>query len=112
MLDIAFDELTARSVQNMGTCELGLRRHERHHDLQLIAEAVGATCLIERRARPVAAGKRLVEQPAIQQDVHGGFWCLYLDRVENAVPKGEDLATYGAEIGGAIPRYQYAGLGG
>ena len=45
----------------------GCGDHERHHVLELVAEAVGAARLVERRARPDAAGERLVEQPAVEQ---------------------------------------------
>ena len=48
----------------------GPRQRERHAVLQLVAEAVGAARLVEGRARPDAAGERLVEQPAVEQDVH------------------------------------------
>ena len=48
----------------------GRAKVERHAVLQLVAEAVGAARLVEGRARPDAAGERLVEQPAVEHDVH------------------------------------------
>ncbi|MNW22015.1 hypothetical protein D3C71_2232560 [compost metagenome] len=48
----------------------GAGEGERHGVLQLVAKPVGTAGLIERRAGPDATGKRLVEQPAIEHDVH------------------------------------------
>ena len=45
------------------------RVDQREHVLQLIAEAEGAAGLIRAAARPDAAGKRLVQQPAIHDQV-------------------------------------------
>ena len=63
-----------------------LRDHQRHHVLELVAKPVGAAGLIERRARPDAAGQRLVEQPAVEHDVHGAVGRPHLDRAEHVVP--------------------------
>ena len=48
----------------------GFADAQRHHVLQLVAKAVGAARLIERRPRPDAAGERLVQQPVVEHDVH------------------------------------------
>ena len=90
----------------------GLRHGERHAVLKLVAETVGAARLIEGRARPEAAGQGLVEQPAVQQDVHGAIRRLHLHRAERLLPIARDLAMDGVEIGGAIARDQGPRLGG
>ena len=64
---------------------------ERHAVLQLVAKAVGAARLIERRAGPDAAGERLIEQPAVQHDVHRPIGRLHLDRAEHILPVPTDL---------------------
>jgi len=67
VLDVALDELTRRRAQDLRARDLGRGVDERHHVLQLVAEAVGAAGLIEGRACPDAAGQRLIQQPAVQQ---------------------------------------------
>ncbi len=81
-----------------------LRHRERHHVLQLVAEAVGAARLVERRARPDPAGQRLVEQPAVQQDVHRPIRRLHLHRAEDVVPVLGHRAQDRVEIGAAVAR--------
>src|SRR6185437_8968168 len=72
--------------------------------LQLVAETVGAARLIETGARPHAAGERLVEQPAIEQEIHRTVGCLDLDGAERFVPKGVHIREQGIEIGVAGAR--------
>ena len=60
---------------------------QRHHVLQLVAEAKCAAGLIEGRAAPDAARQALVEQPAIQQQVHGGIRRVDLHRTQQIVPQ-------------------------
>ena len=67
------------------------RDHERHHVLELVAESVGAARLVEGGARPDAAGERLVEQPAVEQQVHGAVRRRHLDGAEHVVPLGRDV---------------------
>ena len=54
------------------------RVDERHHVLQLIAEAEGAARLVKTAARENAAGECLVEQPAIGKDVDRRIRCFDL----------------------------------
>ena len=86
MLDVALDELPRGRAQQMFARHLRLRHAERHHVLELIAKAVRAAGLVERRARPDAAGERLVEQPAVEQNVHRAIGRLHLNRAEDVVP--------------------------
>ena len=49
----------------------GARHAQRHDVLQLIAIAVGAARLVKGRATPNAAAQGLVQEPAVQQHIHG-----------------------------------------
>ena len=102
MLDIAFDELSRRGPQQMLAGQRGPRRGERHAILQLIAETIGAAGLIESGTRPDAAAQRLIEQPAVEHDVHRPVRRLDDDRAEDFVPLAFDVRFDRVEIGGAI----------
>ena len=52
MLHVALDELPRRGLDDLRARQIGSRYRERHHVLKLVAKAVRATGLIERRARP------------------------------------------------------------
>ena len=106
VLNVAFDELPCRCAQQVLARHLRSGGGERHAVLKLIAEAVGAARLIEGRAGPDAAGERLIEQPAVQHDVHRPIGRLHLDRAEDIVPVPADLGQNGVEIGRAIARDQ------
>ena len=93
MLDVALDELSRRRAQQVLARHGRLRGDQRHAVLQLVAEAVGTARLVERRARPDAAGQRLIQQPAVQHDIHRPVGGLHLDRAEHIVPVAADLAT-------------------
>ena len=86
MLHVAFDELPRGGAQEMLARDLRLRHAQRHHVLKLIAKAVRAARLVEGRPRPHAAGERLVEQPAVEQNVHRAIGRLHLNRAEDVVP--------------------------
>ena len=83
---VALGELPAGGAQEMLARERRPGDRQRHPVLQLVAEAVGAARLIEGRARPDAAGERLIEQPAVQHDVHGAVGRLHLDGAEHVIP--------------------------
>src|SRR5680860_759997 len=70
VLNITIDELPCRCSQQVLARNLRSGGGERRAVLKLIAKAVGAACLIEGRTGPDTAGERLVEEPAIQHDVH------------------------------------------
>ena len=59
----------------------------RDHVLQLVAETVGATSLVQRRPRPEPAGERLVDQPAVEHDVHRAVGRPHLDGALRVVPE-------------------------
>ncbi|MNT46849.1 hypothetical protein D3C72_1835220 [compost metagenome] len=56
VLDVAFDKLPSGGAQQVPSRGVGTGKGERHMVLQLVAESVGAACLVEGRARPDAAG--------------------------------------------------------
>src|SRR4051812_18356724 len=78
--------------------------------LQLIAKSIGAAGLIESRARPYAAGDRLIEQPAVQHDVHRAVRRLDLNGPKNVVPVSRDLFLDDTQVCGAIARNQTLGV--
>ena len=111
MLHVAFDELPRGGAQQMRARQSGPRHAERHHVLQLIAEAVGAAGLVEAGARPQAARQRLVEQPAVQHDVHRAVRRPHLHGAEQSRPSAASTAPqHGIEIGRAILREQSCAL--
>src|SRR5690606_8874798 len=70
MLNVAFAELSTGRTQEMASRLFGFCMSQGHSVLKLVAKTVGPACLIESRARPNAAGERLVQEPAIEHDVH------------------------------------------
>ena len=56
--------------------------NQRHHVLQLIAEPEGAPRLIVAATRPDAARQRLIDQPAVDQQIHSGIRRLDLHGAE------------------------------
>src|ERR1700722_7965068 len=110
MLYIAFGELAGSRAQQMFPRHFRLRDAERHHVLKLIAKAVSTAGLIARRARPDAAGKRLVEEPAIKQKVHRTVGRTHLNRAQDVIPALRQGVQYGVEIGGPVARDQGDGF--
>ena len=82
------------------------RQRQRHPVLKLVAETISAARLIKRRSRPYAADQRLVEQPAIEHDVHRPVGCGHLDGAEHVVPMLHDIAKDRVQIGRAVARDQ------
>ena len=101
MLHVAFAELVRGGAQQMLAGERRLGMHQRHHILQLVAEAEGAAGLIEARAAPEPAAQGLIEQPAVRHHVHGGIGRFDVDRAERPVPVLPDAFERGAAGVGA-----------
>ena len=87
VLDVAFDELARRGMEDVVARQMRRRHHQRQHVLQLIAEAERAARLIEGGASPDAAGQRLVEQPAVEHQVHRSIRRRDLHRAEQRAPE-------------------------
>src|ERR1035437_18430 len=86
----------------MLTSDVAFSHGERHHVLELITEAIGSTGLIKRCACPHPAGKRLVKQPAIHQNIHRPLRCGDLYGTEHLVPLLGNLEQDLVEVRSAI----------
>ena len=86
VLHVPLAELAARGTEQMFAQQARLGMHEGHRILQLIAKAERAAGLVEPRSRPHAAGERLVNEPAVGQEVHGRVGRFDVDRAERAAP--------------------------
>src|ERR1039458_3248655 len=86
----------------MLTSNVAFSHREGHHVLQLVTEAIGPTWLIKRGARPDPTGQRLVEQPAIHQNIHRPLWCGDLYRTEYLVPLPGNIEQDLVEVRRAI----------
>src|SRR3989338_40268 len=70
MLKVALDKLSSRGSKEMFPCELRFRHHERHSILQLIAKSVCTAGLVQCRTGPHPASQCLIQQPAVEQNIH------------------------------------------
>ena len=86
MLNIAFAELMCRTAQQVLARERGLGMDQRHHVLQLIAEAECPARLVIAAARPQTAGQGLIYQPAVGEHVERLIGCFHLYCAQSAVP--------------------------
>src|SRR6476659_5476031 len=80
-------ELMGSRVENMRTDEIGPRVDKSHRILQLVTEPKCSAGLIKRGASPEAARKRLIKQPAIQQQIHARVRGLDLSLLKNIIPE-------------------------
>ena len=87
VLDVALDELAAGRPQQVLAREVGPDERERHHVLELVAEAEGAARLVVAGSRPQPAAQVLVEEPAVHQEVEGIVRRAHLHRIERLVPR-------------------------
>ena len=102
MLHVAFAELMRGGAQEMLAGEGRLGMHQRHHILQLVAEAERSAGLVEPGASPQAAAQGLIQQPAVGHHVNGGIGGFDLHGAERSIPILPDAfegATAG--LGGA-----------
>ncbi len=91
MLDISLLELMGRAQKKVLAHEPRLGMDERHHVLQLVAEAECAPGLVVSGPRPQAACKGLVDKPAVGQRVDGLVGRFHLHSAEGVVPILPDL---------------------
>src|SRR5215216_374605 len=87
MQHIALLELMRSRLENMLAHPIWAHMGVSHHILQLVAEPIRTTGLVEGSPAPEAAGQGLIQQPAIQQDIHGRVWGLHMDLSQNFIPK-------------------------
>src|SRR5687767_6500021 len=102
VLDITLHELPRRGAQNLLASHITFRNCERHHILKLVAKTVSAACLIKCRPRPDPARQRLVQKPAINQNIHGSVGSLHLERADNIIPVRRDRLQDAVQIRPAI----------
>ena len=86
VLHVPRDELAGRREEDVGPRDLGSGVDQRHDVLELVAEAVRAARLVEGRPRPDPAGQDLIEEPAVQEQVHRGVGRAHLDGAEHPIP--------------------------
>ena len=86
VLDVALDELPAGAAQQVGAGQVGPRRAQRQHVLELIAEAERAARLEVARSRIHPAAERLIEQPGVHHHVERVVGGAHLHRVERPCP--------------------------
>ena len=112
MLHVALFELTRRRAQQVLARQLAARDGERHRVLELVAEPPGSARLVERRARPIAGGHRLVEEPAVEHQVHRPIRRANLEGGERVLPLLAHLGERGVQVLGPITQDQAARLFG
>ena len=110
MLDISFDELTRCGTQQVMSSRFGAGEGQGHAVLQLITETVGTTGLIERGTRGDPAGQCLIEQPAIEHDIHGAIGGRDLHRSQLLIPVGGHRRELSIQVGLTIPENECPGV--
>src|SRR5690606_25444577 len=86
-------ELVPCRLKDVLARQIRARIHVPHRILQLVPETIGPARLVESGTSPETAGQRLVQQPAIQQDVHGWIWRVYLGLLQDVVPEPVQLLS-------------------
>ena len=84
---VAFFELVPGGDEYLAAGDSRIDGKQRQYILKLVAETKCSAGLVKACAAPDAAGKRLVEHPAVEDQVCGWFRGLYLHRVEQLVPE-------------------------
>ena len=87
VLHVAFLELPRRRAQDLCPRLLRGAVDDGHRVLELVAEAERPARLVERRPAPHATGERLVEEPAVEHQIHRRVRRADLDRPEDAIPE-------------------------
>ena len=102
VLHVAFGKLARRSAQDVLAGQIWSRQAECHHVLQLVTEAECAARLVEGGARRHTAGKYLIRQPAIDQNVGRRLGSGDLQAIEHLFRAGDEFFEQGPGIGIAI----------
>ncbi|MCY1389218.1 hypothetical protein D9M71_40100 [compost metagenome] len=104
MLHIAFHELMGRAQQQVLACALRGRMQHGHAVLQLVTEAVGAARLVKTATCQEARGNDLVQQPAVEHQIHCGLRCFYVHLAKGFAP----VLAYGLQ--GCLGRARSEGV--
>ena len=91
MLHISLFELSGGRSEDLPARFLSSTVNKSHRVLQLVAEAEGATRLVEPRPTPYPARKCLIDQPAIEHQIQRGIWRADLYRSEDVIPSCRDF---------------------
>src|ERR1019366_3195912 len=110
-------ELASGGAEKLFAQQPRLGMHKGHRVLQLIAKAKGAAGLVKSRPRPHAASERLVNEPAVGQEINGGVRRFDIDRAQRPPPVVPNSFQGGVGLGGAaealyeLPRLVVAARG-
>ena len=86
MLNVSLLKLTGRTEEKMPAHKKRFCVNKRHHVLQLVAETEGAPGLVVSAPGPKTARERLVQEPAVGQNVDGLLRRFHLHCAEGVVP--------------------------
>src|SRR6185436_1231252 len=107
MLHIALYELPSRGAENLLASERAIGDDERHHILELVTKAVGASRLIKASARPQPTGDRLIEKPAVHEDVQRAIWRRHFHGSQEIVPARLDRSQENLHVCDTIALDEY-----
>src|SRR5258706_2409534 len=110
VLDVPFLELPGGGPQEMLAHDIGPGHRQGQDVLELVAETVCPTGLVERGTGPDPARERLVHEPAVEHHIHGAIWSLHLHRPQQAIPMLPNLPENLIAAHRAITRDQGSGL--
>src|SRR5271170_2793153 len=102
VLNIALRELPRGGAQQMLPDQTALRYGQRHHVLKLIPKAVSTACLIKCGSGQDPARQGLVEQPTVEQDVHGTIGGFNRDDAQSFIPMFRYRTQDRVEVRGPI----------
>src|SRR5262249_1543711 len=86
VLDVPHRELASGGAKYMAASLVFCPVHQRHYVLKLVTEPVCSAGLIEGWPSPDAGGQHLVQQPPVQEEVHGPVRGFDLDSRQDFVP--------------------------
>src|SRR5665811_449019 len=99
VLDVSFHELALRGSQQMFPRQGRFGSHECDDVLELVAEAVCAPGLVERRPCPQPAREGLIDKPVVKHDVHRAVWGAHLDGSKGVIPEVGHVAQCRLMVG-------------
>ena len=117
MLHVPFTELMSGGAEQMLAQQRGFGMNECHRVLQLVPETERAAGLVKPRTSPHAAGERLIDKPAVGQEVDVLVRCFEIGHAERPAPVVPDPFQGSVGIGGAaeplheMPRLVFVGGG-
>ena len=110
MLNIAGAELTGSGSQKLFPCDFTSSRSKGHDILKLVAKPVSAAQLIKSRSGPNAAGERLIEEPAIDEQIHGSIGRRNLYPIEDFIPTRRSIVQNQIQVFCTILAEQFSRL--